>query len=391
VFKTINAPDGLQIEVVPEIGNATAGSVACCGTKDASLGSTGLGQISSTVIGVKMVDAGGNVVHVTDPQQLRKIRSSYGLLGIVFEVTFKTIPRRKLRYTYPEPFAVTVTESPTIEQVLGNANGFLGFLMPYHGKLVVERRTLDPRPDKSPINFLLDPFKLWIRDRAWEHIGQTAKVPIDRSDWLPNLDATLETFLKGLGSFDTWAGSSMIDFKPTEHAFDFAFWAFPRSAWKAAIPGYLDFCRAFREKTRAGDQPGFRSALPTEVYFMRRDDSALLSVCPALREPPEPPPPDDEDVFTLDLVDIVPRKPEDDAHWQKMNEEFNEFAAGYGARPLLNQTKFLLPDHMKMLNEHWPLKIKERWAEFAKLRKEKDPEGRFLTPYFKNLLEALPG
>src|SRR4029450_4952404 len=38
---------GLQLPVVPEIGNATAGSVACCGTKDSSLGPTGRGQISS--------------------------------------------------------------------------------------------------------------------------------------------------------------------------------------------------------------------------------------------------------------------------------------------------------------------------------------------------------
>src|SRR3712207_669192 len=38
---------GLQTEVTPEIGNATAGSVACCGTKDASIGRSGLGQVSS--------------------------------------------------------------------------------------------------------------------------------------------------------------------------------------------------------------------------------------------------------------------------------------------------------------------------------------------------------
>src|SRR5918995_762887 len=50
---------GMQIEVAPEIGNATAGSVACCGTKDASLGRSGLGQVSSTVIGVRLVNADG--------------------------------------------------------------------------------------------------------------------------------------------------------------------------------------------------------------------------------------------------------------------------------------------------------------------------------------------
>ena len=40
---------GMQTEVTPEIGTATVGSVACCGTKDSSVGERGLAQISSTV------------------------------------------------------------------------------------------------------------------------------------------------------------------------------------------------------------------------------------------------------------------------------------------------------------------------------------------------------
>jgi FAD/FMN-containing dehydrogenase len=43
-------PHGMQTAVTPEIGNATAGSVACCGTKDASLGRSGSGQVGSTAI-----------------------------------------------------------------------------------------------------------------------------------------------------------------------------------------------------------------------------------------------------------------------------------------------------------------------------------------------------
>src|ERR671920_1074823 len=66
-------PYGMQTEVTPEIGNATAGSVACCGTKDASLGRLGLGQVSSTVIGVRLVSARGDVEKITeasDPERM---------------------------------------------------------------------------------------------------------------------------------------------------------------------------------------------------------------------------------------------------------------------------------------------------------------------------------
>src|SRR5262249_17223503 len=82
-------PHGLRPPVGPEIGTATAGSVACCGTKDSSLGDTGLGQISSTVAGVRMLMADGSTVSTRNKQDLRLIRSSYGLLGIIYEVTFR--------------------------------------------------------------------------------------------------------------------------------------------------------------------------------------------------------------------------------------------------------------------------------------------------------------
>lgn len=46
-IRDVLRPFSMQTEVTPEIGNATAGSVACCGTKDASLGRSGLGQVRS--------------------------------------------------------------------------------------------------------------------------------------------------------------------------------------------------------------------------------------------------------------------------------------------------------------------------------------------------------
>src|ERR671917_1045484 len=81
-IRDVLRPFGMQTEVTPEIGNATAGSVACCGTKDASLGHEGLGQINSIVIGVRMVNAHGEVETVTEasePDRMRVVRSSYGL------------------------------------------------------------------------------------------------------------------------------------------------------------------------------------------------------------------------------------------------------------------------------------------------------------------------
>ena len=62
---------GLQFYVNTEIGNLTAGSAACAGTKDASFPGE-YGQVESYVSGVKMVLPSGDLLTVTDQQPDRK-------------------------------------------------------------------------------------------------------------------------------------------------------------------------------------------------------------------------------------------------------------------------------------------------------------------------------
>jgi len=341
---------GRQIAVTPEIGNATAGSVACCGTKDASL-SGGPGQISSTVVGVGLIDASGARVQVSDAsdaERMRILRSSYGLLGIVHEVTFATVPLQIVRYASE---AVELSNAP-LDRLLGRADGFLGFLLPFDDAIVVERRTLvtDDKPN------VLDDVRREKRNRLWESGGH------------PFSDAP-DLFAKGfqlgfpLLSFLSQRVDVMIDFKPgRDHFFDFGFWAFPARRWATTVPAFVNFCERFRAAT------GFRPDLPTEVYFIKRDDRALLSFSP------------EEDIFTLDMVHTLhrPIRP-DEALWDEMNRQFNAFAVEHGARPLLNQTKQLTRPVVRAA-------LGADWDAFAEARAAADPNGRFLSDYFAALL-----
>ncbi|MGH9365712.1 MAG: FAD-binding oxidoreductase, partial [Thermoanaerobaculia bacterium] len=365
---------GLQLPVVPEIGNATAGSVACCGTKDSSLGPTGLGQISSTAVGVWMVRADGRAVHVTDPNDLRMIRSSYGLLGIIYEVTFEVEPRKKVRYEYKRIQLDRWLEAgkpippPASKEILGGADGFLGFLLPYRRELLVERRRL-ARGHRRIL--IWDRLKLWLRTFAWTTGARPFNAPLHLlpkwirrkviAAWVWILDhGFLKVFfLRLIGRFTSYRADAMIDFKrPVSSYFDFTFWAFPVSTWDKVVPAYLQFCESFQR------QNNFRPALPTEVYFIRKDASALLSFCP------------DDDIFTLDMVNWTDDEP---ASWASMNRAFNDFAAQHGGRPLLNQTKGLLPS---VAAQVWT----PGWHALANERRTADPHGRFLTPFFGGLL-----
>ena len=84
----------LQFMLNIEIGNITLGSAACCHTKD-SLDGVELGQVNSYLTGVKWVSPSGSLEEASDdknPELLPLIRASYGLAGIVYEVTFKLKP-----------------------------------------------------------------------------------------------------------------------------------------------------------------------------------------------------------------------------------------------------------------------------------------------------------
>lgn len=376
---------GLQLEVVPEIGNATAGSVACCGTKDSSLGRNGLGAISSTVVGVRMVDANGNdtpITEATNPGLLRIVRSSYGVLGIIHEVTFAVQKRVKVKYRYrwrnldrwlgsnkPLP-------PPDCQEILGNADGFLAFLLPYRRQLLIERRTVARVQIRLPG---LDQLKLGFRSFAWATGARPFASPLRflprrTRHWvicclIKALDHALLRFMfmAAIGRFVSYRADAMIDFKrPVSSYFDFTFWAFPVSQWGKIVPAYLEFCEAYLSRT------GFRPALPTEVYYIRKDDHALLSFSP------------DEDIFTLDAVNWSDEEP---GCWRSFNQAYNEFALRHGGRPVLNQTKEL-PATLRSNPAVAPLLWRQPWHDLAATRRSMDPDGRFLTPYFRDVLPS---
>ena len=81
--------------------------MATAATKDSSFPG-GFGQVSSYVTAVRLVTPHGKLREITErdnPKEMRIIRSSYGLFGIVYEVTIKVRPTTALavRHVFAEP------------------------------------------------------------------------------------------------------------------------------------------------------------------------------------------------------------------------------------------------------------------------------------------------
>ena len=92
----------LQFLLNIEIGNITLGSAACCQTKD-SLDGVDLGQLNSYVTSIKWVSPSGTLEEAStdkNPELLPLIRASYGLAGVVYEVTFTIKPLEIIKFDY---------------------------------------------------------------------------------------------------------------------------------------------------------------------------------------------------------------------------------------------------------------------------------------------------
>jgi FAD/FMN-containing dehydrogenase len=350
---------GMQTEVTPEIGTATIGSVACCGTKDSSVGERGLAQISSTVVGMRLVNPKGDVETVTeesDLERLRVLRSSYGLLGIVFEVTLRIQPIVTLRYDY---VAFPMLPAPTRDELLGDADGMLCLLQPFANRIIAERRYIVGGAGPRISRF--SRAKRLSRDKLWE-LGTSYFATLLPYNWFyPLLDQAAAVHLLGvarMGGFLARRADSTIEFsRDRKHYFDFSYFAVPASRFPSFLPAYVDLSRGFLRRT------GFRPSAMALSYHMRHDEHALLSATPG------------EDVMTIDAVDHRMNHP----RWAEFNRELNEIAADFGGRPLLNQTKQLSRDVLYR-------NMGREWEQFMAIRATEDPDDRLLSDFFRDLM-----
>ena len=356
---------GLQFHINTEIGNLTAGSAACCGTKDGAFLPDELGQICSYVTAVKMVTPSGIPVEITEarhPRLMRLLRSSYGLLGIVYEVTFRVTPLRRLRVRH---------ESYHLERFLRKLpalarehQSMVLFIFPHIRTVTVELRDYaddgvpqrrwvwqvrnffwrDAAPATAQIMTRLVPFR---RPRAWL---------MNATSWL--LQFGVQLLLRGN---HTSPPDQIIDYRRLGDfpSYTFSMWAFPIERYPAVLRAYVEFCR-----DHARDKK-FRVNLLTVGYRVAADQSSLLSYSR------------DGIVLSLDPVSTG------DLGWHEFLRAFNEFASAQGGLPLLNQTDAITPAQARRAFGA-RLDTLERW------RRRFDRHDRLLNPYFAALLQAPP-
>jgi hypothetical protein len=352
---------GKQLYVNTEIGSLTAGSAACAGTKDASFEGE-YGQVGSYVIAVKMVLPDGSLFEASEasqPDLMRIIRSSYGLMGIVYEVTYKIRPLTPMAvhhrtYTLDE----FLMELPELQ---AGGDSMMYYMFPFADRITVEFRRYNPSATGEPN------CTAWaVRNHIWgtsgpkfgHDIEETIDIPAIRYGIIDAFNASWRLTLEGIVSSDyTLPPDQIINYPPVsdDHRYTFSLFAFAEETFPVAIRDFYKFCNEYY------DQKGYRSNLLYVGYRIAKDQQSLLSYS------------HHGNVMTLDPVSTANKG------WDEYLAAYNEFCSERNGIPLFNQTANLTPAIMKKA-------VGDRLQVLADTRKEYDPADRLLNQFFRPFL-----
>jgi len=353
----------LQLILNIEIGNMTLGSAACCHTKDA-LDGVGFGQVNSFVTAVKWVSPSGTLEEASEdrnPDVLPMIRASYGLAGVVYEVTFRIKPLEIIRFDY-RAFDVASLTQDQVSEVIASNDAMVCWTVGHRVIIQTRNRASELRHD----------FLAQSRRFAWSFLGafiarglREHSISTGVTNVLEDLGAKIEVGLYELlgatDGFTLYDPDKMIDYSKTPPAarYAFTFWAFPRNDWVKNLKDYV----AFADRHFA--QHGFRCNMPLGSYFIRKDTSSLLSYT------------FDGDVISLDPIHSPGTH--DKQAWESFLREFNEWSHQRGGRPLLNQSPFVTKQ--QVVDAYG-----ERWTTLSEWIRTVDPDRRMVNPFFAELL-----
>lgn len=351
----------LQFYVNTEIGSLSAGSAACAGTKDASFDGE-YGQVGSYITGVKMVLPNGELLEVTEaaqPELMQKVRSSYGLFGIIYEVTYRIRPLTPM-HVHHKTFSLKefIAALPDLKAL---KYSMMYYLFPFADKVTVEFRKYNPGATGEPNH------AAWaLRNHIWGTSGpqfghsveQNVSSPAIRYSIIDAFNAGWRLQLENIVSSDyTLPPDQIIEYPPVSNdsRYTFSLFAFPEYEFPAALTDFYKFCNDYYA------QKGYRSNLLYVGYRIAQDQKALLSYSY------------DGTVMTIDPVSTA------NPGWDDFLAAYNQFCGDRNGVPLLNQTPLL---SSTILKKAYGAKL----TALANARKQYDPQDRLLNAYFRELL-----
>ncbi len=298
--------EGLELVGGFDLANRTVGGAVSAAGLEASMAGD-VGQFASHVIQLKVLSPNGKkfVVNEKTKSLLALMRLSYGLLGVVYEVTLRVRP--------VQGFAVQTAKVSFKDfgklgpKLLGATAGVKLYLLPFRDRIYLELRR--PAAEADPGRKFAWRLKDWAVYSALPEAARSLgrAVPI-RQIRYPLIDSLSEVAQRLVNNALVRSGSNSVEqsgryrMLGSKGRFTYTTWAFPAAEFANTALAYKLFCKEYYART------GFRCDMPTVGFRLNRDRSALLS--PSFDSPmftlsPLSTQVDGWDDFVLDFADFA--------------------------------------------------------------------------------------
>jgi len=345
------AEDGFELIGGFELQGRTVGGAISAPCFGPCIGNTG-SYFSSHVVAMKVVTADGNIMTINAQQKnlLAAFRMSFGLLGVIYEVTLRVRPIRTFTASHRR---VTIDKFASIVSTLSASNvGFKFYLMPYRDRVYLDLR----RYDSDPGNSYRAPWKLkdWGESTVMPHVFKSLNRIVPISSLKYQLIDTLSEATQGfVNSSFVRAGTnatSQSSCGRASHNTFYSTWCFPAVDFSVVALAYREFCAATLANSR------YRCDLPAVGYRLNHDATSALS------------PSFDESMIALTTASTQSKG------WEDFVIDLAEFAEQWGGIPLISQSRALRAEHVIQAYSN-------RLDFFRRTRRQLDPHNRLLSPF----------
>jgi hypothetical protein len=357
----ILSEEGLELIGGFDLAGRTVGGAVCAAGLEASMAGD-VGQFASHVVQMKVLSPNGKKFVVNDKTKslLALMRLSYGLLGVVYEITLRVRPIQGFSVQTAKvsfkDFAKLGAKLPTAKA------GVKLYLLPFRDRIYFELRR--PAAEGDPGKKFAWRFKEWAVYSALPEAarGIAKAVPI-RGLRYPLIDSLSTVAQSLVNNALVRSGSNSVEqsgrFKTlgAKTRFTYTTWAFPAAEFANTVLAYKLFCKEHYART------GFRCELPAVSYRLNRDRCALLS------------PSFDSPLFTISPLSTQVEG------WDEFVLDYAEFAGLHHGVPFFNQSRGASAEIVAQ-------RYGSRLTFFNKVRRELDPQDRLLNQYFGTYFPA---
>ncbi|AFN62247.1 D-arabinono-1,4-lactone oxidase [Mycobacteroides abscessus] len=329
---------GLALPNLGDIDVQTLAGAAATGTHGTGLK---FGNISQTILAMRVMTADGTIHEFDDGDELRAARISLGALGVVTEFTLQCVPAFRLhRSQSVHDLDTVLAELPTL---LADTDHLELYLFPHTRRVLLLQST---RTDEEP--WPRHPVKHWVERDLVENgalgalMWAAGRLPA-AAPWISKLVAALAS------SNESRDESAAVFASPRKVKFTEMEYSLPLTNAREAIETALTTIERDRHQV----------AFPLEVRFTQPDDALLA---PAYGR---------ESVYLAAHQTVH-------GPWESYFGGLEPILIGLGGRPHWGKRHTLTAEQ---LSERYP-----EWGTFQDLRARLDPGGTFSGGYLNRLL-----